>query len=177
MAITRYDPFARLNQLQRELNQLFDRTLPAMEEEGSPVIASEWMPAVDIREESDRYIIAMDLPGINPNDVEINMENGVLSIKGERKFEKKTNRKTTAVLNGPAGCSSVGLSCPIWPMPIKSARLTKTGCWKLSFLNRKKRNRRKSPSRLDYSSSSWAALSRPFFLLRGWHCSCTAKRC
>jgi HSP20 family protein len=93
MAITRYDPFARLNQLQRELNQLFERTLPAMEEEGSPVIASEWMPAVDIREESDRYIIAMDLPGINPNDVEINMENGVLSVKGERKFEKEDKQE------------------------------------------------------------------------------------
>ena len=69
------------------------RFATAMEEEGSPVIASEWMPAVDIREESDRYSIAMDLPGINPNDVEINMENGVLSIKGERKFEKEDKQE------------------------------------------------------------------------------------
>ena len=93
MAITRYDPFARLNQLQREMSQLFERTLPSAGEETNALVASEWMPAVDIREESDRYLIAMDLPGINPNEVEISMENGVLSIKGERKFEKEDKQE------------------------------------------------------------------------------------
>ena len=46
--------------------------------------AGEWIPRVDIKEENDRFVILADIPGIDPNDIEVNMDKGVLSIKGTR---------------------------------------------------------------------------------------------
>ncbi|MDP6436607.1 MAG: Hsp20/alpha crystallin family protein [Gammaproteobacteria bacterium] len=45
---------------------------------------SDWLPAVDIREEKDRYLLRADLPGVDPNDIDVTMENGVLTIQGRR---------------------------------------------------------------------------------------------
>lgn len=45
---------------------------------------SEWAPAADLREESDRFVVRVDLPGVDPKDIEVELENGVLTIKGER---------------------------------------------------------------------------------------------
>ena len=82
MAIVRYEPFSLLNQLQREVNRLFDTS--RFSDEESSVAASDWVPAVDIKEESDSFIIQADLPGVDPKDIEITMENGVLTLKGQR---------------------------------------------------------------------------------------------
>lgn len=51
---------------------------------------TQWSPAVDVREDSDKYVVVADLPGINPKDVEITFENGLLSISGERKSEERS---------------------------------------------------------------------------------------
>jgi HSP20 family protein len=87
MAIVRYEPFSLLNQLQREVNRLFDTS--RFSDEESSVAASDWMPAVDIKEEKDRFIIQADLPGVDPKDIEITMENGILTLKGQRISETK----------------------------------------------------------------------------------------
>lgn len=87
MAITRYEPFSLLNQIQRELDRFREG------DEGNGRIATaEWTPAVDIKEEQDRFVIHADIPGVNPEDIDINMENGVLTIKGERNTEAKTEK-------------------------------------------------------------------------------------
>lgn len=87
MAITRYEPFNLLTQLQRELNRY-------QGDEGSSRIATaEWAPAVDIKEEEDRFVIHADIPGVNPEDIDVNMENGVLTIKGEKNTEAKTEKE------------------------------------------------------------------------------------
>lgn len=49
-----------------------------------------WVPAVDIFEEKDRFVVRADLPGVNPDDIEVNMENGVLTVSGERKNEERS---------------------------------------------------------------------------------------
>jgi HSP20 family protein len=54
----------------------------------SNVVTSAWRPAVDIKEETDRFVILADLPGVDPKDIEITAENGMLTVRGERKFEK-----------------------------------------------------------------------------------------
>lgn len=83
MAIRRYEPWSLLNQLSNEMNALFDpRTAPAGD--GSTMATSDWVPAVDIREENDRYLIQADVPGVDPKQIDISLENGVLTIKGER---------------------------------------------------------------------------------------------
>jgi HSP20 family protein len=88
MAITRYEPLNVLNQLQRELSRFREG------DEGSSRIATaEWAPAVDIKEEQDRFVIHADIPGVNPEDIDVNMENGVLTIKGEKNTEAKTEKE------------------------------------------------------------------------------------
>lgn len=87
MAITRYEPFNVLTQLQRELNRFREG-----DEGNSRIATAEWAPAVDIKEEEGRFIIHADIPGVNPEDIDVNMENGVLTIKGEKNTEAKTEK-------------------------------------------------------------------------------------
>ncbi len=87
MAIMRYEPFNLLNQLQREVNRLLDTGRAGDEEAGS--ILADWAPAVDIKEEPNQFVIHADLPGVDIKDIEITLENGVLSLRGQRTAEKK----------------------------------------------------------------------------------------
>lgn len=84
MAITRYEPWGLLSQLQKELER--------GAAEGSTATA-EWAPTVDIKEEKDKFVIQADIPGVKPEDIDISMENGVLTIKGEKKTEAETERE------------------------------------------------------------------------------------
>ena len=85
MNITRYEPWGLLSQLQRELAH-------GNAAEGSTATA-EWAPAVDIKEESDKFVLHADIPGVKPEEMDINMEDGVLTIKGEKKTEAKTDEE------------------------------------------------------------------------------------
>jgi len=88
MAIVRYEPFNLLNQLQREMNRLFETTGRGGEEEGG-LLLSDWAPAVDIKEEPEHFLLHADIPGVDPKDIEITMERGVLTLKGQRSAETK----------------------------------------------------------------------------------------
>ncbi len=90
MNIARYEPMGLLTQFHRDL----ERFLGIGQENGDSAIAtSTWIPAVDIKEEADRFLIEADIPGVEPKDIEISMEGGVLTIKGERKTEQKEEGK------------------------------------------------------------------------------------
>jgi HSP20 family protein len=89
MALVRYEPWNLFNQLQSEINRLFEARTAAGSEDNSTVVTSHWMPAVDIREERDRFVLFADIPGVDPKDIEVTMENGVLTIRGERKLESE----------------------------------------------------------------------------------------
>ncbi len=86
MLLTRYEPWSAMRQLQNEMSRVFDNAV-AGAEAGSSVVTSRWTPAVDIREDTGRFVLSADIPGVEPKDIEITMENGVLTIKGERKLE------------------------------------------------------------------------------------------
>ena len=88
MLLTRYEPWSAMRQLQNEMSRVFDNAV-AGAEDGSNVVTSRWTPAVDIREDAERFVIAADVPGVDPEDIELTMENGVLTIKGERTLEAK----------------------------------------------------------------------------------------
>ena len=90
MLLTRYEPWSAMRQLQNEMSRAFDNAV-AGAEDGSNVVTSRWTPAVDIREDSERFVIAADVPGVDPDDIEVTMENGVLTIKGERKLEPRND--------------------------------------------------------------------------------------
>ena len=88
MLLTRYEPWSALRHLQNEMSRVFDGAV-AGAEDGSNVVTSRWTPAVDVREDSGQFVITADIPGVEPNDIEVTMENGVLTIKGERKLETR----------------------------------------------------------------------------------------
>jgi len=95
MALVRYEPFSLLDRFQRELNRLTAGDFSGDEVSGdsSSIVTSNWHPAVDIKEEDNRFVILADLPGVDPKEIEVTMENGVLSIRGERKYEKDEERE------------------------------------------------------------------------------------
>jgi HSP20 family protein len=88
MAIIRYEPWGLLNQLQKEL----ERSRDDKSGEGT-VATAEWAPAVDIKEEVDKFVIHADIPGVKPEDIEVSMEAGVLTVKGEKESEAKTEKE------------------------------------------------------------------------------------
>jgi len=73
------DTWSPLNRFARDLDVFF----------GSPSTAVSFIPAVDVREEASRFVVVADLPGVQPGDIEITAEKGVLTLRGERKAEKR----------------------------------------------------------------------------------------
>lgn len=82
MAITRYNRGSDFDLLRREMSRLFDEALPARTGENQE--SSVWAPRADLSETDDAYVIAIDLPGVNRDDLEITVEDGTLKISGER---------------------------------------------------------------------------------------------
>ncbi len=81
MTIVRYEPWALFGRLHRQLEQAFGET---------DVASVSWIPRVDVREETDRFVVTADLPGVAGKDIEITADKGVLTIRGQRGSEKKS---------------------------------------------------------------------------------------
>jgi HSP20 family protein len=89
-----WDPFRELEEMQNRLTSLFGRRLPLKGGgEGEEFAVTTWAPRVDIAEDDKGYVINAELPGITKDDVKVSVENGVLSISGERKTEKEEKGK------------------------------------------------------------------------------------
>ena len=82
MTIVRYEPWALFGRLQRQLDQAFAET--------ATDASISWLPHVDVREESERFVVAADLPGVDGKDIEITADQGVLTIRGQRGSGKQT---------------------------------------------------------------------------------------
>jgi HSP20 family protein len=78
-------------QLLNDLNSILD-TRPRIPDD-SNVESGRWIPAVDIKEEADKFILIVDIPGVNPKEVEISMENNVLTIRGSREETIKDEKQ------------------------------------------------------------------------------------
>lgn len=83
MNVVRYRHWPRQAARQEQINYLFERFFDNGAANSSAE-SSRWVPRVDVREEADRFVILADLPGIDPGQIEIQMDKGVLSIKGQR---------------------------------------------------------------------------------------------
>ncbi len=84
-----HDPGRWLSDLRDELNRAFSQTWPAVVTDESAIATSQWLPAVDIKEEPDRFVLYADIPEVDPKDIDVTMEGGVLSVRGERMPEPK----------------------------------------------------------------------------------------
>jgi len=89
MSLVRYEPIGLFDQFNNELNRFFTNTRPA----AAANDVRNWAPAVDIREENDRFVLIADIPGVKREEVEVTLEDGVLSIKGERRVETEEARE------------------------------------------------------------------------------------
>ena len=98
MTITRYNPWTQPNRFQDEMKQVFDRFFGEEESDQSNVVTSQWTPRVDVKEEEKRFVILADIPGVDPKDIEVSMDKGILTIRGERRSENKDqNGKLTRI--------------------------------------------------------------------------------
>jgi HSP20 family protein len=88
--LERYDPYRGATTLRDQINRLFNESFGQVGDEGS---LSTWAPPVDIYETEHELVVKADLPDINPQDLDIRAENNILTIRGERKFEKKVEEK------------------------------------------------------------------------------------
>ena len=91
MSLTHYNPWSLFDQLQQEMNRL--QPGKSKNEDSSTIVTSDWAPAVDIKEEDNQYLLIADIPGVDPKDIDVHMENNILTIKGERDTEKKTEKE------------------------------------------------------------------------------------
>ena len=89
MNLTRWEPYRELATLQDRLNRAFGR------DRDDEVSMAAWVPPVDIAEEKDRIVITAELPGFKEDQIEIQSENGMLTLRGERKFEKEDDGGTS----------------------------------------------------------------------------------
>jgi HSP20 family protein len=93
-SITRWDPFRELDELQNRISTLFGRAPVRKEGEKQEALrVAEWAPLVDITEDEKEYLIKAELPDVKKDDVKISVQNDVLSITGERKYEKEEKNK------------------------------------------------------------------------------------
>ena len=90
---TRYEPWAVVSQLQNEINRVFGN----LNDPESSSATAEWTPAVDVVEYQNRFELLVDLPGVDSQSVEITLDNGVLTLSGERREESRiTSTQDTA---------------------------------------------------------------------------------
>ena len=107
----RWDPFRDLNSLQDRMNRLFDEAGRGWRPE-EPAATTTWSPAVDIYETEGEIIVKAELPGVDRKDISLHIENNVLTVKGERRFEKETKEENYHRIERAYGGFSRSFSIP-----------------------------------------------------------------
>jgi HSP20 family protein len=96
MAIVRWEPFRDLVSIQDRMNRIFDEAFRGVTRAGTEqdwALGGSWAPAVDIYEHDGDLVLKAELPGVDPKDVDVRVENNVLTLRGERKFESEVKRE------------------------------------------------------------------------------------
>jgi len=90
MAIVRFEPF---RDLQDRMNRLFHESYRAQGADDDWALGGTWAPAVDIYEQDNTIVLKAELPGVDPKDVDIRLENNTLALRGERKFDNEVKKE------------------------------------------------------------------------------------
>ena len=109
MAIVRWEPFRELSSLQTEMNRLFNAAFDTSEGGNG---GRRWAPAMDLAETDDHFVLRADLPGMTESDVNIEVEDNVLTVSGERKAEHEENREGFYRVERAFGAFSRSLTLP-----------------------------------------------------------------
>jgi HSP20 family protein len=108
-AITRRDPFLNLSGLQEQVNRMFENAFPGRADSSA---MTAWAPSVDIYETENELVLKADLPDISEKDLDIRVENNMLTIRGERKFEQKVKEENYLRIERTYGSFSRSFSLP-----------------------------------------------------------------
>ncbi len=111
MAIVRWEPLREFATLQNEMNRLFGSVFdtPA---QGNGGTLRRWMPAMDLLETGDHFVLRADLPGMSEDDIKIEFEDGTLTVSGERKAEHEEKREGFYRVERAAGAFARSLTLP-----------------------------------------------------------------
>ena len=119
MATMRYQPWTVVSQLQNEINRVFGN----LNDSESSSATAEWIPAADVLEYADGFKLLVDLPGVDPQGVEVTLDNGILTLAGERRPEHAASSGGADDAlqqerrSGRRAGSIVASSCPIRRTP------------------------------------------------------------
>ena len=111
MAIIRWDPFRDLVTLREKMNRLFEEAYSSRGSE-KDLITSTWTPSVDIYETDHELVLTAELPGIEDSDINIELEDNTLTLKGERKFEKEIKEENYHRIERAYGSFARSFSLP-----------------------------------------------------------------
>jgi len=128
MALVRYEPWSVVNRLHQSLDSFINEAFNSPEASSSPSVS--WVPRVDIHEEKERFVVLADVPGVEPKDIDITAENGVLTVRGERRAEKRETENGYERVERVSAVSCAASSYPRAPTPSRSLPSRPTVCWK-----------------------------------------------
>jgi HSP20 family protein len=111
MAVVRWDPFREFGMLQDRMNRLFDDAGRGWRSD-EPAATTSWSPSVDIFETEGEIVVKAELPGMDRKDIALHLENNVLSLRGERRFEKETKEENYHRIERSYGNFSRSFSIP-----------------------------------------------------------------
>jgi HSP20 family protein len=113
MALIRWEPAAELNTIQNEMNRLFNTFFdqPAANGRGG-ASSRRWVPAMDLVETADHYVLRADLPGLTDDDINIQLEDNVLTISGERKTQHEQHEQGYYRIERASGSFARSLTLP-----------------------------------------------------------------
>jgi len=93
MNLVKWDPFREMEDVSNRLNRIFGRPLVRAESGNEMLAMADWAPSVDISETDTAYLVKTEIPGVKKEDVKVTIQDGMLTIQGERKMEKEEKDK------------------------------------------------------------------------------------
>ena len=111
MTIVRWEPLRELNTLQSDMNRLFNSVFDAPSGASGSALR-RWMPPMDLAEGADHFVLRADLPGMSEEDVQIEFEDGTLTVSGERKAEHEEREEGFHRVERSFGAFSRSLTLP-----------------------------------------------------------------
>lgn len=126
MAIVRWSPFQELDVMRRQMDRLFDEMLaPSAPEAGQPT-AAQWVPAVELRDDGDHLTLRAELPGVDSENLEVQVSREAVHIAGEHRFERKEENKDKGWLRSEFRYGRfqrvIGLPAPVVPDQTQATR-------------------------------------------------------
>lgn len=138
--------FSMLSDLQHEINRLLQPAYWFGQENRSHNLSvTDWMPAIDVKDEGSQYVIHADVPGVDSKNIEVNIENGVLSIKGKKESEHKEKTDNYVCVERNCGSFYRSLSLPETVDSTKISAKNKNGVLTITIPKSKNATAQKIP--------------------------------